>query len=187
WNFTHRRWLFPGAENEYGRGLAHLERYLKGVVDGSAEFHVRQQDLEIVLNQAENRLTTLVQALVLSARRDDRDRQRVQLMVAPTDVQPATPRLSNDDVFYQSRGYGWALVHTLQAIALDYEGVLPSAAWQELDGAILELASLQRPVWAPVLNSDGFGLFTNHVLVAAGHLGRAHQHLAALNLMVAAD
>lgn len=189
-NFTSSRWLMPAPENEYRKGLAGLERYMASLAAGDAEFYVRLDDLDTLLQQADERLERLTEGLLSSASRRLSTLDRaplVQLSVNAEQASP-TPRLEVDDVFYQARGYSWALLHTLQGVALDYGDKLPPDAQSMLDGAVRELAAVQRPIWSPmILNSDGFGLLTNHSMVAAGHMGRAHQQLSELQLMIAAQ
>jgi hypothetical protein len=87
-----------------------------------------------------------------------------------------TPWTEIDDVFYESRGASWALVHLLKAVELDFESVLQKKnALISLRQIIRELEATQDVVWSPIiLNGSGFGLFANHSLVMASYISRAN-------------
>ncbi len=87
-----------------------------------------------------------------------------------------TPWLQIDDVYYESQGSAWALLHILKAVEVDFAEVLQKKGAQvSLRQIIRELEATQRPLTSPmVLNGDGFGLFANHSLVLASYISRAH-------------
>src|SRR5690606_12553335 len=92
------------------------------------------------------------------------------------DVPVKTPWLEIDDVFYESRGSAWALLHFLRAAQFDFEAVLEDKnAVVSLRQIIRELEGALEPLGSPiVLNGKGFGIFANHSLVLASYLSRAH-------------
>ena len=87
-----------------------------------------------------------------------------------------TPWTQIDDVFYESRGTAWALVHFLHAMEVDFEDVLRKKnATVSFRQIIRELESTQEPLKSPmVLNGSQFGLFANHSLIMANYISRAN-------------
>jgi len=87
-----------------------------------------------------------------------------------------TPWSKIDDIFYESRGYSWALLEQLKAIEVDFAPVLErKGAMVSLKQVIRELEESQKPVWSPViLNGSPFGFFANHSLVMANYVSRAN-------------
>jgi hypothetical protein len=87
-----------------------------------------------------------------------------------------TPWTQIDDIFYESRGSAWALVHFLHAMEVDFEDVLRKKnATVSFRQIIRELESTQKPLGSPmVLNGSQFGLFANHSLVMANYIARAN-------------
>jgi len=94
-------------------------------------------------------------------------------------VQHSTSWSQIDNVFYESRGSAWALIHLLKAVEIDFGPELKQHNAQlSLRAAIHELEATQQTVWSPViLNGSGFGLFANHSLVMANYLSRAQADL----------
>lgn len=81
-----------------------------------------------------------------------------------------------DDVFFEARGYTWALLHTLKALEIDFSDVLNSKnALVSLRQIIRELENTQEFIWSPIiLNGTGFGLMANHSLIMASYISRAN-------------
>src|SRR6185295_1964943 len=88
----------------------------------------------------------------------------------------STPWSQIDDVFYESRGYTWALLEQLKAIQVDFAPILQRKnAAVSLKQVIRELEESQKPIWSPViLNGSPFGLFGNHSLTMANYVSRAN-------------
>ncbi|GHE19887.1 hypothetical protein GCM10017767_04080 [Halomonas urumqiensis] len=97
------------------------------------------------------------------------------------DALPArTPWYRVDNIFFEARGSGWALIQLLEGVRRDQADVLERAGvsdeWRRL---IAELELTQRRLWSPVvLNGSGFGVFANHSLVMAHHMIRARESVA---------
>jgi hypothetical protein len=91
-----------------------------------------------------------------------------------------------DDVFYETRGAAWALIHLLKAVEKDFDQVLRKKnALISLRQIIRELEGTQQPLWSPVvLNGTGFGLFANHSLVMASYISRANAALIDLRQLL---
>jgi hypothetical protein len=81
-----------------------------------------------------------------------------------------------DDVFYETRGTTWALIHFLRAMEADFEDVLSKKnALVSFRQIIRELESTQEPLLAPmVLNGEKFGALANHSLMMANYVARAN-------------
>ena len=95
---------------------------------------------------------------------------------AATQISTKTPWTQIDDVFFEARGYTWALLHTLQAMEIDFESVLAGkGALVSLQQIGRELRNTQNPIWSPmILNGTGFGPMGNHSLVMASYISRAN-------------
>jgi hypothetical protein len=87
-----------------------------------------------------------------------------------------TPWNQIDDIFYESRGYTWALLEQLKAIQVDFAPILERKnAVVSLRQIIRELEESQKPVRSPIiLNGSPFGFFANHSLVMANYVSRAN-------------
>jgi hypothetical protein len=92
-----------------------------------------------------------------------------------------------DDVFYESRGSAWALIHFLKAAEVDFNDVLRKKnALVSFRQIIRELESTQEELHAPmVLNGDKFGAFANHSLVMANYISRANAAIIDLRFLLA--
>lgn len=184
-NFNSDSWLFPPTESEYRDGIKALESYLARLVDverEEAQFYARADNLAAWLGIAEKRLGSLSQRLSASV---GQIRVNTDLAGDPTAHQSTiaqlekvtkTPWMKIDDVFYESRGSIWAMIHLLKAAEHDFADVLQKKnALISLRQIIRELEATQATVWSPIiLNGSGFGLFANHSLVMASYVSRAN-------------
>jgi len=194
-NFDSESWLIPSTEGEYREGLEALRRYLQRLQDPAepqAQFYARADNLSDWLGQVEKRLGSLSQRLSASVGQirvntdlgGDTDAR--QSTPAPGELEIKTPWLEIDDVFYETRGAAWALIHLLKAIEKDFDQVLRKKnALVSLRQIIRELEGTQQPLWSPVvLNGTGFGLFANHSLVMASYISRANAALIDLRQLL---
>lgn len=183
-NFDSESWLFPPTESEYRDGIAALKRYLNRLADNGsdAQFYARADNLAAWLAIAEKRLGSLSQRLSASVGQVRintdlaGDPSAHQSTVTELEQFRKTPWLQLDDVFYESRGSVWALIHLLKAAETDFADVLQKKnALISLRQIIRELEATQKTVWSPViLNGSGFGLMANHSLVMASYVARAN-------------
>ena len=92
------------------------------------------------------------------------DAEAVQSTQTSSQLVVKTPWTEIDDVFYETRGAAWALIHLLKAVEIDFAPVLEKKnALVSLKQIIRELEATQETVWSPViLNGSGFGIFANH-------------------------
>lgn len=183
-NYNHRSWMLPSSEGEYRRGLRELNKYMDGLVkqnDENTQFYARADNLRSWLAMVEKQLGSMSQRLSASVGQtrintdlagEDTARQSTETRDL---VSVKTPWMRIDNVFYESRGGTWALLHFLEAIQVDFDAVLTKKNAHALVRQIIqELRGAQRTVWSPViLNGGGFGLFANHSLVLASYLSRA--------------
>lgn len=184
-NFNSESWLFPPTESEYRKGVDALESYLARLSDSTnsdAQFYARADNLADWLAIVEKRLGSLSQRLSASVGQirintdlaGDPDAN--QSTPSPAEVITQTPWTQIDDVFYETRGSAWALIHLLKAVEHDFIDVLQKKnALVSLRQIIRELEASQETVWSPIiLNGSGFGLVANHSLVMGSYISRAN-------------
>jgi hypothetical protein len=184
-NFDTRSWILPASESVYQEGIDALYGYLARLQNPgnpNAQFYARADNLQEWLGQVEKRLGSLSQRLSASVGQVRLntdlagDASAVQSTETASQVSVKTPWTEIDDVFYESRGAAWALVHFLKAVERDFGPVLQNKnALISLRQIIRELEATQDPIWSPmILNGSGFGLFANHSLVMASYISRAN-------------
>ena len=195
-NFQSKSWILPASESEYRDTLRFLEAYrarLAVTGQNSAQFYARADNLSHWLGMIEKRLGSLSQRLSASVgqRRLNTDlagdTAAAQSTNAPEEMLVRTPWREIDDIFYESRGAGWALTQFLRAAEVDFADVLAKKnATVSLRQIIRELEAAQATVWSPViLNGSGFGLWANHSLVMASYISRANAALIDLRELLA--
>lgn len=177
-HFDNKSWIMPATESEYRQGLKSLNRYAARLDSGDADFYARADNLGSWLGDVSTRLGSLSQRLSASVGQapvTDGSRPREQ-----------TPWLEIDDVFYESRGSAWALMHLLRAVEVDFADIIAKKnAQASLQQIIRELEATQEPLWSPmVLNGGGFGVLANHSLVMANYLSRANAALIDLRRLM---
>lgn len=184
-NFDNSSWLLPQTESEYREGIKYLREYLTRLTDDdehNAQFYSRADNLRYWLSTVDTRLGSLSQRLSASVgqRRvntdlagDSRAHQSTQ---TPGEILVKTPWNKIDDVFYETRGSAWAILHFLKAVETDFADVLEDKnARVSLQQIIRELEATQQTVHSPmILNGSGFGILTNHSLVMASYISRAN-------------
>ena len=195
-NFQSKSWILPASESEYRDTLRFLEAYrarLAVTGQNTAQFYARADNLSHWLGMIEKRLGSLSQRLSASVgqRRLNTDlagdTAAAQSTNAPEEMLVRTPWREIDDIFYESRGAGWALTQFLKAAEVDFADVLAKKnATVSLRQIIRELEAAQATVWSPViLNGSGFGLWANHSLVMASYISRANAALIDLRELLA--
>ena len=179
------RWLLPSSEGQYRKAIARTDGFFVrlGRNDpNGAQFYARADNLADYLDLVSNRLGSLSQRLSASAGQlrlegdapvDGAEPAQTQAQV-PQVVR--TPWTKIDDIFYESRGYTWALLEQLQAFEVDFGPTLQrKGATVSLKQIIRELEEAQKPVRSPIiLNGTPFGFFANHSLVMANYISRAN-------------
>ena len=184
-NYDNNSWILPSTESEYRSGIEALYRYLNRLADDKTydgQFFTRADNLSAYLQVVEKRLGSLAQRLAagvgqtrynLDLAGDPNARQSTP---TPDQSMVKTPWLKIDDVFFEARGYTWALVHTLKALEVDFRDVLADKnAVVSLKQIIRELENTQSFIWSPIiLNGTGFGMVANHSLIMASYISRAN-------------
>nr|VFJ48465.1 MAG: hypothetical protein BECKFM1743A_GA0114220_100602 [Candidatus Kentron sp. FM]VFJ48704.1 MAG: hypothetical protein BECKFM1743C_GA0114222_1006210 [Candidatus Kentron sp. FM]VFK08164.1 MAG: hypothetical protein BECKFM1743B_GA0114221_100612 [Candidatus Kentron sp. FM] len=193
-NFDSGSWFF--TERKYRKAIGELGKYLDRLADDNqadGQFFARADNLREWLKVVEKRLGSLSQRLSAST---DRVRLNTDLSGEPHAVQstPGTEELAVktswleiDDVFYETRGTCWALIHLLRAVEIDFKSVLEKKnALVSLRQITRELEATQGTVWSPViLNGGEFGLFANHSLVMSSYISRANAAVIDLRSLLA--
>lgn len=179
------RWLLPSSERQYRKAIGHVDAYLTRLADNdqtNAQFYARADNLADYLQTVSTRLGSLSQRLSASVgqlRLDTDlagDPNAQQSTPSPSPRIVKTPWTQIDDVFYEARGYTWAVLAQLRAIEIDFASVLRDKnALVSLKQVIRELEESQKPLGSPiVMNGTPFGFFGNHSLVMANYVSRAN-------------
>jgi len=194
-HYTSDRWLLPATEGKYKEGMEYLESYLTRLADPNqpnAQFYGRADNLSTWLELVEKRLGSLSQRLSASVGQQrlntdlSGDSAAKQSTTGASDQEIKTSWFEIDDVFYESRGSTWALIHFLRAMEVDFHDVLRKKnALISFRQIIRELESTQEPLHSPmVLNGDKFGMFANHSLVMANYISRANAAIIDLRFLL---
>jgi len=194
-NISHKNWMLPSAEKEYKQAISSFKRYRSRLVaddETEAQFYTRADNLSDWLREIEKRLGSISQNLSASVGNDVFDTNLAgdptakQSTRSASEVQIKTSWFKIDDVFYESRGSTWAILHFLKAVEIDFADVLEKKnARVSLKQIIRDLEATQEAVWSPmVLNGSGFGLLANHSLVMANYVSRANAALIDLRRLL---
>lgn len=194
-HYDSERWILPSTESQYRKGIEALRRYQVRLANpqiGDAQFYARADNLWYWLGEVEASLGSLSQRLSASVgqRRINTDLAGDALATQSTpvsaEIETKTPWLNIDDVFYESRGACWALLHFLRAVEIDFAEILANKnALVSLRQVIRELEATQQTLWSPmVLNGSGFGPLANHSLVMASYIARANAAIIDLRALL---
>jgi hypothetical protein len=194
-HYSNDRWFPPDTEGRYRNALVLLEAYLVRLSDPAqpdAQFYARADNLVEWLGLVEKRLGSLSQRLSASVGQDrlntdlsgDSAARKSTETAGETDVK--TSWFQIDDVFYETRGSTWALIHFLRAMEVDFHDVLSKKnALVSYRQIIRELESTLDSLRAPmVLNGAKFGAFANHSLVMANYVSRANAAIMDLRALL---
>jgi hypothetical protein len=194
-NYDMDSWILPATEQEFRRGIGALDRYGAALADGSdrsARFFSRADNLAAYLAVVEKRLGSYTQRLSASVGDDELAAALIannNIETPPEgapEIRVKTPWLEVDDVFYEARGYSWALLHMFKALAIEFEPVLRDKnAKVSVQQVIRDLEDATVRMWSPVvLNGHGFGLVSNHSLILASYLARANAAVLDLRILL---
>jgi hypothetical protein len=194
-NYNSDSWILPSTESEYRKGVAALYRYLNRLSDQQAfdgQFFARADNLTSYLQVVEKRLGNLAQRLSYAVGQNRLntdlagDPSARQSTPVPAQSHTKTPWLMIDDIFFEARGYTWALLHMLESIEIDFDAVLKDKnALVSLKQITRELQNTQNPIWSPmILNGTGFGPMGNHSLVMASYISRANAAIGDLRALL---
>ena len=172
--FNNDSWIIPPTEGEYQKGIDHLFLYMNDIQNrnDTARFYARADNLHQYLQIVEKRLGSLGNRLSASSIQQHQFAHED----AARDFIASTPWLEVDDVFYESRGAMWALLHIFRAIKVEFATVLRGkAATATVENIISQLEDSQGTTLSPmVLNGDGFGVLSNYSLTMANFITRAN-------------
>ena len=184
-------WFFPPTERRYREGIEALYRYqdrLTGAAQPEAQFYARADNLREWLAEVEKRLgstsrrlgNSVAASVINEELAGDPSAEAAQTQ--PDTINVRTPWLEIDDVFFESRGTAWALLHFFRAAEFDFAQVLADKnAEASVRQIIRELEASLDPLRSPIImNGGGYGLTANHSLVMANYLARANA--AVINL-----
>lgn len=194
-NISHKNWALPSAEHEYKDAVKAFKRYRERLVkkdETDAQFYTRADNLSDWFREVEKRLGSISQRLSASVGHETYDISLAgdpnakQSTETQKELEIKTGWLEIDDVFYQSRGSTWAILHFLKAVEVDFADVLEKKnARVSLKQIIRELEATQQTIWSPmVLNGHGFGILANHSLVMANYVSRANAALIDLRRLL---
>lgn len=195
-------WMLPSAEDEYRQAIDALRLFMRDLATGqdrSASFYTRADNLAAYLAVVEKRLGSL--ALRLSASVGDHELAAALVMNVGdgnAETEPdidsmkidggggATPWHLVDDIFYEARGYTWALLHMMRAISIDFADILASKnADVSIQQIIRDLEGASKTMASPiVLNGHGYGVLANHSLVMASYISRANAAVLDLRILM---
>jgi hypothetical protein len=194
-NIDHRSLVMPSAESEYRKAIEQMYVYREHLADttkNDAQFYARADNLADWLKKAEKRLGSISQRLSSSVGQTQLNTDMAGEVATQQSTSTADSKMLKtswwqlDNVFYESRGSCWALLHLLKAIELDFSGILEKKnATVSLRQIIRELEATQSTVWSPmVLNGGGFGVLANHSLVMASYVARANAAISDLRTLL---
>ncbi|NBC49276.1 MAG: DUF2333 family protein [Gammaproteobacteria bacterium] len=196
-NFDSEAWFLPSAEEMYVDGVDNLQQFLKALVSGndnSARFYARADNLRAYLEVVEKRLGSYGQRLAASvgdpeltaAIEGQQSNAAGEATEAKAMTAEATPWTQIDDVFYEARGYAWALLHMMKAVRIDFAQVLQQKnAEISMEQILRDLEQAVVRKYSPmVLNGHGFGVLANHSLVLASYLGRTNAAIIDLRVLL---
>lgn len=195
-SFDNNSWLFPSTESEYRKGIVYLQRYLHRLsnpADPGAQFYTRADNLNDLLAVVGKRLGSLSQRLNASVGElrintalagDSAARQAT---ATPGSRIAKTPWMQIDNVFYESRGYVWALLEVLRAVNIDFHGVLQKKnAVASLRQVILLLQQSQVEPSSPiVLNGAPMGWMANYSKTMVSYISPANAAIIDLRNLLA--
>jgi hypothetical protein len=185
YNNDHAKWLFPNAESKFKEATDSMISFTKDMADSNkseAQFYTRADNLRDLLEELSKKLGSLSQGLSEASPNVRvntdlaNDNTAEQSTVTSKYVSVKTKWNKIDDVFYESRGQSWAMLHVLKAVKYDFEAVLTKKnAHASLDQIIKELEDTQQPVGSLIiLNGEGFGHIPNHSFIMANYISRAN-------------
>jgi hypothetical protein len=186
-HFDAASWILPATEDEFRKGRQALVRYIERLnTKGGARagFDIRADNLNFYLSTVEKRLGSYGQRLAGSV-----GEWRAPTWLGGEPVPPGSDYVAwveADDVFFEARGYAWALLHTLRGIEIDFADMLEAKNAEEpLAKIIAKLEETQATVFSPViLTNSGFGVLTNHSLVMTSYISRANAAIIDFRLLL---
>nr|WP_242519015.1 DUF2333 family protein [Thiorhodovibrio winogradskyi] len=187
-NFDANSYMLPSTESQYRDGINALKEYRAALISGTdqtARFYTRADNLRAYLMVVEKRLGSYAQRLSASVNDAELTASFTQTQ-GGAQVLEATSWTEVDNIFYEARGYTWALLHMMQAISIDFESVLAGKnALVSVEQIMRDLhGATMRKMSPVVLNGHGYGLLANHSLVMASYISRANAAVIDLRVLL---
>lgn len=154
-------WIFPSSEGEYKEGIKFLQSYHTRITDDNeadAQFYTRADNLREFLKIVEKRLGGYSQQLSASVGEVrfntelTGDAEAESSTKTAEQVKVSTSYFELDDIFYETRGYAYGLIHVLKALEIEFAEVLKKKnAQASMKQIIRELEQTQRSSWSPIV------------------------------------
>lgn len=184
-HFPNDSWLFPPTERQYRKAVKFTNDYLTSLAsqsDAGTQFFTRADNLNVLLSVIEKRLGDLSQRLNASVEElrvnTDLagDTAAEQSTKTPGLIISKTPWLEIDDIFYEARGYVWALLNIMRAIEVDFSKVLQKKnAVASLQQVVRLLEQAQASPSSPVvLNGNPLGWVANYSKAMVSYISPAN-------------
>lgn len=159
------RYWFPAPESKYKESLKELEAYKQNLIDGTASFHTRTDNLIPLLKAYEDLLGSSDENLV---KRKEKDGSAVSTFKA-------------DNYFYYAQGVASTIAVILEAIQHDFEPILESRNGSGLLHHAVESCRIAADLdpWL-ITNSDLDGFFANHRANMAAPISHARFYIGQL-------
>lgn len=192
-NFDANSWILPATEDEYAKGIVAMEDYLVRLQitntqgrrpENPAQFFVRSDNLRSWMDMIIKRMGNYSQRLSAAVGRVDfatLEEPRVQSTepgssTAMKSMVTSTSWWQVDNVYYEARGYSWALLHIMEALEHDFGALLANknaevSMKQVIRGLRQAVTEMGSPI---VLNGGIYGVFANHSLTMASFLAQAN-------------
>ena len=181
-------WIFPSAESKFRDGVKSLEKYRKGLEEGTSHFYPRADNLIELLDQ----LTSLLGGENTRLSNAPRDRDLRLSEETAGDRYSEGERMQRvrvpwseiDDNFYRARGVAYALRQVLVAVRWEFAEILRLKRSNELLDTVIEELALANFEPLLVLNGSRDSIFANHSLKLMATLENVRQKLINLQHML---
>lgn len=159
------RYWFPAPESKYGESLQELEIYKQELIDETASFYTRADNLIPLLKAYENLLGSCDENLV---KHTEMDASKVSIFKA-------------DNYFYYAKGVASTMAVILEAIHHDFSKTLENRNGSDLLHHAITSCGVAAELnpWF-ITNSDLDGLFANHRANMAAPISHARFYVAQL-------
>lgn len=178
------KWWFPSAESKWEKAGENLEKFYRGLVEGTSHFYPRADNLLELLSEYASLMGGVNTRLINAPRRresvlpldEDQESEKEPSSLVYLDI----PWRKIDDNFYYGQGVGYALYQSFKAIRIDFIEVLKDKNSVKLVDKIIE--DLRRCDFEPVIVFNGApdSVFANHSLNLSGMFNDARQKVYSL-------
>jgi hypothetical protein len=173
-------WIFPSSEGEYRKAIGHLKSYHTRITDdddSDAQFYTRADNLREFLKIVEKRLGGYSQQLsssvdqVIFNNEMAGDAEAEASTSTPDQIRVKTGYFQLDDIFFETRGYNYGLIHVLKALEVEFAEVLQKKnAVKSMKQIIRELEQTQRSILMPIASLG----WVNQSVFMSSYISRAN-------------